>query len=141
MRAIDTNVLIHAHREEMDKHKEALELIHYLAEGDTAWAIPVFCISEFLRVATHPRVFHPPTPLEIALTAIEDLIRSPSVRLLFPQDRYWSIFTHIMRQGNIMGNIVFDAQIVALCLEHGVQTLVSEDRDMRRFKDLEVIPI
>lgn len=141
MKAIDTNVLIHAHREEMDKHKEALELIHDLAEGDTAWAIPVFCISEFLRIATHSRVFDPPTPLETALTAIEDLIQSPSVCLLFPQDGYWSIFTRVMRQGNALGNIVFDAQIVALCLEHGVQTLVSEDRDMRRFKDLEVIPI
>lgn len=141
MKAIDTNVLIHAHREEIDKHKEALELIHDLAEGDTAWAIPVFCISEFLRIATHSRVFDPPTPLETALTAIEDLIQSPSVRLLFPQDEYWSIFTRVMRQGNALGNIVFDAQIVALCLEHGVQTLVSEDRDMRRFKDLEVIPI
>ena len=141
MIAIDTNVLIHAHREEMDQHNEAFEIIHQLAEGNTPWAIHVFCVSEFLRVVTHQRVFHPPTRLETALASVESLLQSPSVHLLLPRDRYWSIFASLLRRSNAIGNLVFDAQIAALCIEHGVQTLISEDRDMRRFQDLEVVGI
>ena len=141
MMALDTNVLVHAYRGEMSKHQEALEWIHQLSEGDAPWAVPVFCVSEFLRVVTHRQIFRPPTPVEEALTSIQSLLQSPSVRLLLPGDRFCSIFPTVVRQGNAVGNIIYDAQIMALCLEHGVQTLMSDDRDMRRFQGLRVIPI
>ena len=141
MQAIDTNVLVYAYREEMNRHSDASRLIHRLAEGDGPWAIPVFCVSEFLRVVTHRRVFRPPTPLNVALDAIDDLLQSPSVRLLRPGNGYWPIFNQVMRQASVAGNLVFDAQIVAVCLEHGVQTLISEDRDLRGFEGIEAVPI
>ena len=141
IQAIDTNVLVYAYREEMSRHNDARSLIQRLAEGDNPWAIPVFCISEFLRVVTHRRIFQPPTPLEDAVIAIEHLLQSQSVRLLLPGDRYWSIFSSLLRSGRVSGNVIFDAQIVALCLEHGVQTVISEDRDLRGFKGIEAVPI
>ena len=103
MLAIDTNVLVYAYREEMSKHNDASGLIHRLAEGDTPWAIPVFCVSEFLRVVTHRRVFRPPTPLNAALGTVDDLLQSPSVRLLRPGDGYWPIFNQVATQANVSG--------------------------------------
>ena len=141
MRALDTNVLVHYHREEMPKHSEAVALLRELAEGQVPWGIPVFCIGEFLRVVTHRRVFNPPTPLEEALSAIDALLESPTVRLLMPGERYWTLLTDTASRAQTTGNLVFDAQIAALCLEHGVEALVSEDRDFTRFQGLTVVPI
>lgn len=141
MRAVDTNILIHAHREEMAKHLEAAALIRQLAEGELPWGIPVFCLSEFLRVVTHHRVFNPPTPLPEALSAVESLLQSPTVHLLLPGERFWTIFTRLSLQGQVSGNLVFDAQIAALCLERGIETLITEDRDFSRFEDIQIIGI
>ena len=82
MIAIDTNVQIHAHREEMPLHDAALGLLRKLAEGGNPWGIPVPCLAEFVRVVTHPRVFAPPSDLSIAFEFLERLLASPSARLL-----------------------------------------------------------
>jgi toxin-antitoxin system PIN domain toxin len=141
VKAIDTNVLVYARREELPKHTRAVALLRELAQGQVPWGIPVFCIGEFLRVVTHRRVFNPPTPLEDALAAIDALLESPTVRLLMPGERYWTLLTDTASQAQTTGNLVFDAQIAAVCLEHGVESLVSEDRDFTRFQGLSVLPI
>ena len=143
MKALDTNVLIHAHRKEMSKHVEANLLLHNLAEGTKPWGLPVFCLGEFLRVVTHPRVFTPPTTIRNALAALDELLQSPAVSLLLPGDRYWSCLHDVISQGQASGNVVFDAQIVAVCLEHGIDFLISEDRGLKRFENenIQVLPI
>jgi predicted nucleic acid-binding protein len=67
--AVDTNVLIYAHRRETERHAQALRRLSALAEGDSPWGLPVFCITEFVRVVTHLRVFTPPSDLRTALCA------------------------------------------------------------------------
>ena len=143
MKALDTNVLIHAHRKEMAKHVEANLLLHNLAEGTKPWGLPVFCLGEFLRVVTHPRVFAPPTTIRNALAALDELLQSPAVSLLLPGNRYWSCLHDVISQGQASGNVVFDAQIVAVCLEHGIDFLISEDRGLKRFENnnIQVLPI
>jgi hypothetical protein len=138
MIAVDTNVLIAAHREETPGHAPALRVVRRLAEGHEAWAIPVFCIGEFLRVVSHSRVFDPPTPAIEAFTAMESLLASPSVRLLVPGDRFLPILRAMLEESAVHGNLVFDAQIAAVCLEHGATTLLTEDRDFARFPSLDV---
>ncbi len=140
-REIDTNALVHAQREELEKHDAAQALIRRLSDGDTPWAIPVFCISEFPRVVTNRRFFRPPTTLDVALDTINVLLESLSVQLLGPGDRYWPFFRDVMHRANVSGNLVYDAQIVTVCLERGFQTIVSEDRDMLRIEGIEVVPI
>ena len=88
MIAIDTNMLIYADREESALHATALRAVQLLAEGDEAWAIPVFCIGEFLRVVSHNRLFDPPTPVMDAVDSVDSLLASPSARLLMPGDPY-----------------------------------------------------
>jgi predicted nucleic acid-binding protein len=104
-----------------------------LAEGEDLWAIPIFCLTEFARVVTHPRVFDPPYSAAEIRIAIERLLASPSLVLLHPGERFARLFLSAMEEANAVGNLAFDAQIVAVCREHGVQALLTEDRDFARF--------
>lgn len=141
MIAVDTNVLVYAHRSDTRRHREALETLTALAEGDVPWALPVFCLAEFVRIVTHLRVFTPPSPLGHALDFIDTLLESPSVRLLLPSRSYPSTFRRACESGDVRGNLAFDAQIAAACLEHGVRDLITADRDFARFAELEPRPI
>lgn len=141
MNAVDTNVLVYAHREELARHEQALRLLESLAEGDAPWAIPIFCIGEFLRIVTHPRLFDPPTPLEEAISAIQALIGSRCLSILLPGQRYWPILSRVLMEGNATGNRVFDAQIAALCIEHGIDVIVTEDRGFLKLQGLRAVPI
>lgn len=138
MIAVDTNILVAAHREEAPLHKAALKAVRSLAEGHTAWALPVFCVGEFIRVVSHDRVFAPPTPVTEAIAVIDALLASPSARLLMPGDRFLSIAKATLKQSAVHGNLVFDAQIAAVCREHGATTLLTEDRDFSRFEGLSI---
>ena len=133
MIAVDTNVLVYAHRAEMPLHEPALERLRDLVEGREPWALPVFCIGEFVRVVTHARIFRPPSRLEEALEFIAQVLTSPSPRLLVPGPTYPALFAEACRDGNAQGNLAFDAQLVALCREHGVREIITEDRDFARF--------
>lgn len=141
MIAVDTNVLIYAHRDGFPLHRDALGWLKHLAEGSRPWALPVFCLGEFVRIATHPRVLNPPSTIEQALAAIDDLLASPSVRVLSPGPRYPSLFAAAVRQGDARGNLAFDAQIAALCRDQGVARLLTQDRDFARFPHIEVVTV
>jgi uncharacterized protein len=131
-------VLLYAHRAESARHDVAQARLRELAEGASPWGLPVFVVGEFLRVATHPRVFDPPSTLEEATAAVEALLASPSLRVLSPGARYWPILRETLLEAGSRGNLVFDAQIVAVCREHGAGTLLTEDRDFRRFSGIRV---
>lgn len=138
MIAIDTNILVYADRSDMPQHAKAMAALRGLAEGDEAWALPVFCTAEFVRVVSHSRIFDPPTPPEEALAAVDALLASPSCHLLLPGPRYWALFRQAVHDSAASGNLVFDAQIVAVCLEHGARTILTEDRDFSRFPGVTV---
>ncbi len=139
MQAVDTNVLVYAVMASTDQHRRAAERLRDLAEGPAPWAIPWPCVYEFLRIVTHPRVFHPPMPSSDALDAIEAVLRSPSLVLLSETERHAEVMASVLRQSRAAGNLVHDAHIAALCLEHGVRELLSGDRDFSRFSGLRVL--
>ena len=139
MIAVDTNVLIHAHREELSRHKASLNALRRLAEGDIPWGLPVFVIGEFIRVTTHPRVLSPPSTISQACEAVDALLASPTCRLLFPGARFVSLLAKLCRDHDLLGNRVFDAQIAAVCLEQGATELLTFDRDFDRIHELRVI--
>jgi uncharacterized protein len=141
MIAVDTNVLVSAHRKDAPRNVQAVGWIRYLAEGQEPWAIPIYCLGEFIRVVTHRRVFDPPSTLAEAVDAVEALLESPSVRILTPSAAHWPLLRAAVMAGEATGNLVFDAQIAALCREHGVERLLSEDRDFKRFPALRLVTL
>jgi predicted nucleic acid-binding protein len=94
----------------------------------------VFCLGEFLRVVTHPAILKPPSDLPVAKRSLEALLDSPSVRVLSPGDRFASLLLQTVADARATGNLVFDAQIVAVCRENGIETIWSNDRDLLRFQ-------
>ncbi|MFH1114372.1 MAG: TA system VapC family ribonuclease toxin [Pseudomonadota bacterium] len=138
MIAIDTNILVYAHREDSPWHDVAYERLVELAEGLAPWAIPWPCIHEFLAIVTHPRIYSPPTPLEIAIDQIEAWQESPSLVLLSEAEGYWLHVRSLLQNGQITGPQVHDCRVAALCRLHGVTELWSADRDFGRFAEPQV---
>ena len=139
MIAVDSNILIYAHRKDAEWHALARAKLAGLAEGRGAWAIPWPCIHEFLSIVTHPRIFSPPTPLAAAIDQIEAWLESPSLLMLTESDAHWRTLRETLVAGRIAGAQVHDARIAALCLQHGVKALWSADRDFGRFPNLAVV--
>ena len=136
MRAVDTNVLIYAEIVSSRFHREARQLLGELAEGALPWAIPWPCLYEFLRVVTHPRVYHPPAPIQVALGDLKAILDSPSLVLLSETQRHFEVMNTVVKASGVTGNLIHDAHIAALCLEHGVTELLTGDRDFTRFPGL-----
>jgi uncharacterized protein len=136
--AVDTNLLVYAHREDSEWHGRAEEIIRALAEGIAAWAIPWPCVHEFLAIVTHPRIFRTPTPLVAALDQVDAWLQSPSLVLLAEADGYWPALQPLLTQGRVDGPRVHDARVAALCVSHAVQELWTADRDFSRFPTLRV---
>lgn len=135
--AVDTNILIYAHRSESRLHEVCHQRLRQLAEGGDLWALPVFCIAEFVRVVTHLRVFTPPTDLSIALEYMRRLVESPTLRLLLPGPTFLDLFIDSCQEAGVRGNLAFNAQIATVCREHGVARILTADRDFARFPGLE----
>jgi toxin-antitoxin system PIN domain toxin len=134
--AVDTNVLVYAHREESPWHERAYAAIVELAEGTEAWGIPWPCVHEFLAIATHPRIFDPPTPLATAIEQVDAWMEAPTLHLLGESPLHWPSLRPLLVAGRISGAQVHDARIAAICLQHGVRELWTADRDFGRFPSL-----
>jgi uncharacterized protein len=139
MIAVDTNVLVYAHREDSDFHSIAVRKLEELAQGKAAWAIPWPCVHEFFAIVTHPRIFAPPTPPTTALEQIEAWMESPSLVLLAETSTYWTELRPLLLSAKVAGPLVHDARVAAICLQHGVRQLWSSDRDFGRFPVLSVL--
>jgi hypothetical protein len=137
--AVDTNILVYAHREDSPFHEIASRRVTELAEGTALWAIPWPCIHEFIGIVTHPRRYVPPTPIARALDQVDAWMESPSLTLLAESQTHWQVLRGLLIAGRIAGGQVHDARIAALCIQHGVRELWSADRDFTRFAGLTVV--
>ncbi|MFN8061224.1 MAG: TA system VapC family ribonuclease toxin [Vicinamibacterales bacterium] len=133
MIAVDTNVLVYAHRRDSPWHDAASALLRQLAEGRAAWAIPWPCVHEFLAVVTHPRIYRPPSPLEVALAQVDAWMESPVLVLAAEGPAYWPALRSSAETGRATGPAMHDARVAALCVSHGIRELWTADRDFDRF--------
>lgn len=136
MIAVDTNLLVGAHRIDSPFHKQASERIESLAESKTNCAIPWPCRYECFAIVTHPRIYAPPTTIEIALDAIAALLKAPNLILLNEAESHWELLEQLSLSRKITGAQVHDARIAAICLSHGARVLWTADRDLCRFPEL-----
>jgi toxin-antitoxin system PIN domain toxin len=133
MIAVDTNVLVYAHREDSIWHDAAYARVGELAEGRAPWGIPWPCIHEFFAVVTHPRIYSPPTPLASAIDQVAAWLESPTLVLFAETEGYWSELRSTLEQSRVAGPMIHDARVAAICRDHGVRELWTADRDFSRF--------
>lgn len=139
MIAVDTNILVYAHRRDSPFHDPAAAAVRALAESPATWAIPWPCVHEFYSTATHARIYDPPSSPAEAIAQLEAWLGSPSLVLLHEGvTTYWPTLRGMLQSGKVRGPMVHDARIAALCHAHGVRELWSADRDFGRFPDLVV---
>ena len=137
MIAVDTNVLVYAHREDSPHHASALSALHSLATGPDRWAIPWPCLHELLAVVTHPRIYDPPTAPDVALGLLSELLSLPNLTPLSETRDHAMLLGELIAPG-VVGPKVHDARVAAICLGHGVSELWSADRDFSWFPRLRV---
>ena len=138
MIALDTNILVYAHRRDSEWHRQASRVVQDLAESLSPWGLAWPCIHEFLAIVTHPHIYKPPTPLTKAIEQVEIWMQSPSLRLLGELSGQWAELKKLLASGRIGGGAVHDARVAAICREHGVRELWSADRDFSRMSGFTV---
>jgi hypothetical protein len=139
MIAVDTNILVYAHRRDSPFHDIARRRVADLAEGRATWALPWPCLHEFIGIVTHPRIYQTPTPLAQAVDQVEAWLESPRLLLLAESDEHWPALKPLLLAARVAGPQVHDARIAALCLQHGVRELWTADRDFGRFAPLRAV--
>lgn len=137
MIAVDTNLLVYAHRRESMIGDTAHALMVELAEEDRIWAIPWPCCYEFLSVVTNRRIWkdEASTP-EQAWGQFEAWTTSPSNRMIGETEGFSEILQRFVCRPHVVGGVVHDARIAALCVAHGVEALLTRDRDFSLFPEL-----
>ncbi len=138
MIAVDTNILVYAHRIDSPWHEIAYKRVKQLAEQNSRWAIPYPCIHEFYSIVTNPKIYNPSSTQNQAIHFIEALIQSPHLTLLSEDETYWPEIRKTIRDSKVMGGMIHDARIASLCTIHGIKELWTFDRDFIRFPQLKI---
>ena len=139
MIAIDTNLLVYAHRPDMPFNERARQVLTEAVAGSEPICVPWPCVHEFLAVVSNPRIFRDPTPIDVALDTVRRLFASLSGGFLTEGEGYLDALERNARPALLQGALVHDARIAALCLFHGVRVLWSADRDFSRFPEFAVV--
>lgn len=138
MIAVDTNILVYAHRADSPFHDRACSALESLAAGTREWAIPWPCAHEFFAVVTHPRIYKSATPAKMAFAQLRALQTLANLALIAEADDYLQHLESLALAARAHGGAIHDARIAAICLSHGVAELWSADRDFSRFPALKV---
>jgi toxin-antitoxin system PIN domain toxin len=136
--AIDTNLLVYAHRGNSPHHQAAVAVLRPVVEGASAWALPWPCVHEFISIVTHPRIYQPVSTLSEAFGFLESLFAAPHLYTLAESPGYYEKLREISTAAKLKGPRIHDARIAALCLHHGAKELWSADRDFSAYPQLKV---
>lgn len=137
---VDTNALPYAANSDAPEHGAAHDLLLGVGRAADAWYLTEGIVYEFLRVATHPKVFAAPLAATEALSFVDALIRRDNVHVLSAGPAHWSILASLLAElSHPSGNLMFDIRTVALMREHGVGRIYSTDSDLLQFEGIEVV--
>ena len=132
---VDANILLYAEDSLHPRNQQAREWWDgRLSQTETVclcWTV----LSAFIRIGTNPRVFEHPLSLEQALARVQSWLDQPCTRVVRPTERHWTVFQQMLTDGQAIANLVTDAHLAALAIEHGCE-LASTDSDFARFPKL-----
>jgi len=131
----DTNILIYAYNEDAPEHKAARAWLENRLSGAEPVALAWATISGFLRVSTNARIIEKPLHITKATEIIDEWLVQPSIRIIRPGERHWPILKKLLTMINLGGNLITDAHLAALAIEHDCE-LCSTDTDFARFTEL-----
>ena len=135
--ALDTNVLIMVFREEGPSGDALRALLAARSAAGTRFAVPLFCLGEFWRVATDRRARKPVAPM-LALAWLDSLLAGGPA-LLIPGPGYWPTLRTLLARALPIGADVFDSQIAALCQDHGIEEIWTFDRTFVPHSHLRIV--
>ncbi len=137
--AVDADVLLYASDAGSPRQAIALDVLREHAEGQGLlylfWPVAL----TYLRIATHPSIFDQPLSPAEAIGNLRGLIERPNVRTPGEDERFWPALEDAIRTTTARGNLVPDAHVAALMRAHGVRSIISHDRDFRKFPGIEVV--
>jgi toxin-antitoxin system PIN domain toxin len=128
----DVNILVYAHRQDESVHHPYKAWLENIVAGPQPFALSVLVAVGFVRVVTNPKIFATPTPLPLALAAIEQLAQHPLCRWVAPDTNHFAQVAALCRAVGAVGKLVADAQHAALAIAEGC-TFVTRDADFARF--------
>jgi hypothetical protein len=134
---VDANVLLYAYQPRSELHPRCRTWVEAAFSGDESVCLAWVTVLAFVRISTNPRVFEQPLLAAEAVAAVSSWLDRPSVSVLEAGERCWEIFRQLLLEAQVSGPLVMDAFLAALALENGA-TLVTTDRDFRRFPNLKV---
>jgi uncharacterized protein len=138
--AIDTNVLLYAADQDSEFHERCVDLLESLRASAAPTFLTWNVCYEFLRVATHPRIFARPSTSAAAWRFIEALLAAPGFAILTPTSRHRDVLSQTLAEiPECRGNLVHDLHTAVLLREHGVSRICTRDADFHRFPFLSVV--
>ena len=132
---VDANILLYAENSLHPRNRKAREWWDDQLSGSKSVCLCWTVLSAFIRIGTNPRVFESPLSLEQAVARVQSWLEQPCARVVRPTDRHWIVFQQMLSDGQAVANLVTDAHLAALAIEHGCR-LASTDSDFARFPKL-----
>jgi toxin-antitoxin system PIN domain toxin len=132
---VDANLLVYAHVSNLPQHDAAQAWLDDQLSGDLRVGLPWASLLAFLRLVSNPRVFEKPEPVSDAWLCVEMWLSQPSVWIPEPTEGHRSVLGSLLSYTGNRANLVPDAHLAALALEHGLE-LCSTDGDFARFPGL-----
>jgi toxin-antitoxin system PIN domain toxin len=137
--SVDANVLLYAADASSPTYAAAIRFLEQRASDPDLFCIAWATLVAFLRISTHPRIFGRPLSPNEALSNVESLLTLPRVRVLSEAEGFLEVYREVTGHFPVRGNLVPDAHLAAMLLQHGVRRLYTVDRDFRKFDFLEVL--
>lgn len=132
---VDANILLYAEDALHPRHEQARAWWDAQLSGTEIVCLCWTVLSAFIRIGTNPKVFEHPLALEQAIARVQSWLDQPCTRVVRPTDRHWTVFQEVLSDGRAVANLVTDAHLAALAIEHGCE-LASTDSDFALFAKL-----
>lgn len=132
---LDVNLVLASHRADHPHHSVVRPWFDELTEGDQIFTVPDVVWASFVRITTHPRIFEDPSPLEEAFAFLRAVHSQPNHVAMAPGEEHLRLFEDLCTRFDASADLVPDAYVAALALEHG-SAVASLDRDFARFEDV-----
>ncbi len=135
MQLLDVNILLYAFRADAPDHTQYRDWYATLLNSPSAFGYCDVVATGFLRIASHPRIYSPPSTLDKAFAFVNQMRTAPNAVLVEPSTRHWGIFEGLCQQVMVKSKDITDVYLAALAIESGCE-FITADKGFSRFPNL-----